>query len=142
MAARRLLPKLLPVGFGLAALAVAWLYGRPQPSTAVVAAATSVEWRAGQMLEVGGTVSRLLADDREGSRHQRFILTLDDDRTLLVAHNIDLAPRVPLAAGDTVRVRGQYETNERGGLLHWTHRDPEGRRRDTGWIELDGKVYE
>jgi hypothetical protein len=94
------------------------------------------------MVEVSGRVSRLLADDREGSRHQRFILTLEGGETLLVAHNIDLAPRVPLAVGDVARVRGQYEWNEQGGVLHWTHHDPDGRRRDVGWIEHRGKVYD
>ena len=43
---------------------------------------------------VQGTVERLLADDEEGSRHQRFILRLASGQTLLVAHNIDVAPRV------------------------------------------------
>jgi Protein of unknown function (DUF3465). len=37
-----------------------------------------------------GIVSRLLSDDNEGSRHQRFILELPSGHTLLVAHNIDL----------------------------------------------------
>ena len=41
-----------------------------------------------------GTVSRMLGDDDDGGRHQRFILRLDSGQTLLVAHNIDLAPRI------------------------------------------------
>jgi len=143
MTTRRLLAKLLPVAFAVVALAVAWLYGRPPaPAGAPAVRSASTDRRSGAMVEVSGRVSRLLADDREGSRHQRFILALEGGETLLVAHNIDLAPRVPLAVGDTARVRGEYEWNEQGGVLHWTHHDPDGRRRDTGWIEHRGKVYD
>lgn len=87
-----------------------------------------------------GSVERSLRDDDEGSRHQRFVVRLADDLTLLVAHNIDLAPRVPLEVGDRLRLRGEYEWNPKGGVLHWTHHDPGG--RPGGWIELDGRRYE
>ncbi len=96
--------------------------------------------RSGVVVEAEGTVERLLADDREGSRHQRFILRLDSGQTVLVSHNIDLAPRAPLAAGDRVGFRGQYEWNERGGVIHWTHHDPGG-RRPGGWLRHAGETY-
>ena len=88
-------------------------------------------------VELNGTVSRLLADDLQGSRHQKFILTIGN-RTVLVAHNIDLAKRVPIKVGDEVGVRGQYEWNQQGGLVHWTHHDPQN-RHSGGWIEWQGK---
>ncbi len=108
---------------------------------------------SGFMVTVEGSVAKLLSDDRDGSRHQRFLVELPGGQTLLVAHNIDLAERVPLSRGDRVRLRGQYEWNERGGVLHWTHRDPDARprrgsSRDTssghegGWIEIDGRRIE
>jgi hypothetical protein len=96
--------------------------------------------RSGEMVEVAGQVQTVLADDNEGSRHQRFIMRLPTGRTLLVAHNIDLAPRVPLRKGDRLRVFGEYEWNERGGLLHWTHHDPDGGHAE-GWIDFDGTRY-
>jgi len=50
-----------------------------------------------------GVVKRNLKDDNEGSRHQKFILQISGGQTVLVAHNIDLAPRISdLRIGDTV----------------------------------------
>jgi len=93
-------------------------------------------------VEGQGTVVRILADDDEGARHQRFILRLDSGQTLLVAHNIDVAPRVEgLAVGDVVAFRGVYEWNAEGGTLHWTHRDPGG-THTAGWLRHDGRLYE
>jgi hypothetical protein len=81
-----------------------------------------------------------LPDDGEGSPHQRFVIDIGDHQTLLIVHNIDLAERVPLGMGDRVRVRGQYEWNDLGGLVHWTHRDP---LEDDGggWIRYRRKTF-
>jgi len=118
--------------------------GSPAPPTDAgrdVVAEAFRERRGDVPVEVDGRVRRTLPDDREGSRHQRFILDLGDGLTVLVAHNIDLAPRVPLQPGDRVRVRGEYEWNDRGGVIHWTHHDPRG-RRPGGWIRHAGELYE
>src|SRR5687767_6374328 len=89
-----------------------------------------------------GRVSRVLADDNEGSRHQRFIVQLASGQTVLVAHNIDLADRVAaIKAGDSVEFNGEYEWNERGGVIHWTHRDPQG-VHEAGWIKHAGRTYQ
>lgn len=96
---------------------------------------------SGVVVTVEGTVDRVLVDDRDGSRHQRLLMRLADGATVLVAHNIDLAERVPVKVGERLRVRGQYEWNERGGVLHWTHRDPRG-DHPAGWIEHAGQRFE
>lgn len=89
-----------------------------------------------------GRVVKVLSDDMQGSRHQRFLVKLDSGLTVLIAHNIDLAPRVSrLKSGDFIRFKGEYEWNEKGGVVHWTHHDP-AKRHAGGWIELDGKRYE
>ena len=92
------------------------------------------------VVEGVGTVERLLGDDVSGSRHQRFILRVAPDHTVLVSHNIDLAERVQgLAAGDRVEFRGEYEWNDRGGVVHWTHHDPQG-ARPGGWLRHRGRT--
>ncbi|MEH6639551.1 MAG: DUF3465 domain-containing protein [Porticoccaceae bacterium] len=88
------------------------------------------------------TVVKVLADDRDGSQHQRFLMRLDNGLTLLVAHNIDLAPRIDkLQAGDTIGFKGEYEWNQKGGVLHWTHHDPRGRHAG-GWLDHKGKRHQ
>jgi hypothetical protein len=99
------------------------------------------QWRAGQQVQGSGMVIRILADDDDGDRHQRFILETNSGQTLLVAHNIDLAPRIAsLSTGDTVAFYGVYETNSQGGVIHWTHHDPQG-RHVAGWLEHRGQRY-
>ncbi len=99
-------------------------------------------WHSGSQVTGTGTVERVLSDDNDGSRHQRFILNLSSGRTVLIAHNIDLAPRLrSLAEGDEVSFFGQFETNDRGGVIHWTHKDPQGQHLD-GWLEHRGQRYQ
>jgi len=111
----------------------------PAPWGAAVLEAFNAR-RSGVEVEATGVVARRLADDRKGLPHERFILRVGD-LTVLVAHNTELAPVVPVAVGDTVEVRGEYEWNQLGGVIHWTHRDPDGRHAP-GWIRLRGRLYQ
>ncbi|HEY7639802.1 MAG TPA: DUF3465 domain-containing protein [Steroidobacteraceae bacterium] len=98
--------------------------------------------RSNVQVQGSGQVSRVLPDDIEGSPHQRFIVRLASGQTVLIAHNIELAPRVDsLKAGDQVEFNGEYEWNERGGVVHWTHRDPRG-GHVAGWIRHNGRTYQ
>ncbi|MEJ8567823.1 DUF3465 domain-containing protein [Elongatibacter sediminis] len=97
--------------------------------------------QSGIMVEFDARVRRLLPDDTEGNPHQRFIVELDNGHSLLVAHNLKLAARVPLAVYDLLAIRGEYEWNAQGGVVHWTHRDP-GAGVKHGWIEHKGVRYE
>lgn len=88
-----------------------------------------------------GKVTRILADDNDGSRHQKFILRLNNRQTILVAHNIDLAPRINnTRVGDIVKFYGEYEWNNKGGVIHWTHRDPRNNHQH-GWLKHNGRIY-
>jgi hypothetical protein len=98
--------------------------------------------QSGVQLTGEGVVTRVLPDDNEGGRHQRFILRLASGQTLLVAHNIDVAPRLPrLGPGDSVAFCGEYVWNAQGGLIHWTHHDPSGQHVG-GWLKFGGVIYQ
>jgi len=93
-------------------------------------------------VEGSGIVIKLLPDDNISSRHQKFILQLSSRQTLLVAHNIDLAPRInTLSNGDKVEFYGEYEWNQKGGVIHWTHGDPNGYHVG-GWLKHNGRIYQ
>lgn len=85
-------------------------------------------------------VYKTLPDDLKGSRHQRFLLKLSNGTTVLVAHNIDLAPKIPLKPGDYVDIKGEYIWNPKGGVLHYTHHATSFRHQG-GWIKHSGKTY-
>ncbi|ATO19975.1 hypothetical protein BS636_10075 [Acinetobacter sp. LoGeW2-3] len=89
-----------------------------------------------------GEVIAVLEDDNEGSRHQKFILELENGHTVLVAHNIDLALRIDnIQIGDQVEFYGEYEYSDKGGVIHWTHHDP-NRKHVDGWLKYQGRTYQ
>jgi hypothetical protein len=47
---------------------------------------------------------------------------------------------IPARNGDYVEFNGQYEWNAKGGVVHWTHHDPQG-RHETGWVKHNGHNY-
>jgi len=98
--------------------------------------------QSGAQVTGEGRVSRILGDDSIGDRHQRFILRLPSGQTVLIAHNIDIAPRIEgLNVGDTVSFHGEFEWNDKGGVVHWTHRDPQG-SHESGWLKHAGRTYQ
>ncbi|MGY3266550.1 DUF3465 domain-containing protein [Lysobacter sp. HA35] len=115
--------------------------GAARPENGSIVAAVRAHAQAAQV-DGHGRVGRVLPDDREGSPHQRFLIALDDGTTVLVAHNIDLSPRLDgIAAGDDISFRGEYIWNPKGGTLHWTHRDPHG-THPGGWLRWRGRTYD
>jgi len=138
--------KTLPLIAILVALYIGWGQiggqGVPGPSSSSNDAVATAfrDQRSGVQVTGEGVVTKILADDDDGSRHQRFILDIGSGSTLLVAHNIDLAPRLSsLQVGDTVAFSGVYEWNAKGGVIHWTHHDPSGRHQ-AGWLKHDGEI--
>ena len=143
--------KLWPLLIAFAAVAAFQYWDRPatdgssesvgsESADAIAEAYANQE--SGVLVSGEGTVSRILGDDSEGDRHQRFIVALNSGQTILVAHNIDLAPRIDsLQEGDTVAFRGEYEWNDKGGVVHWTHHDPQG-QHEAGWLKHRGQTYQ
>ena len=130
------------------AMAERWVGQRWSSASSTVPTASSAEAienafqskRSDVWVEGRGTIIRELPDDNEGSRHQKFVVRVSAECTVLMAHNIDLADRVPFELGDEIDFRGEYEWNDRGGVVHWTHHDPKG-RHEGGWIFHRGKYF-
>jgi Protein of unknown function (DUF3465) len=90
-----------------------------------------------------GTVVRLLPDRTSSTgTHEQFIIRLtSQDLTVEIEHNISIAARVPVAQGDHVIVHGEYVWTAKGGLIHFTHHDPQG-THEGGYIVDNGKTYD
>jgi hypothetical protein len=76
------------------------------------------------------------------SAHEGFLMRLSSDCNVVVRveANTDFTGAFTLRQGETVVVKGEYEYYPKGGVIHWTHRDPRGRHPD-GFIQVDGKTY-
>jgi hypothetical protein len=92
-----------------------------------------------------GSVAKVLGTRTGPSGpHEGFLLHLRGaggrGLTVRVEDNVDLTGPIPLAPGDDVEVRGEYIYDPRGGLIHYTHRDPRGRHPD-GYVRVAGRYY-
>lgn len=90
-----------------------------------------------------GTVVRVLADTTGSSgTHERFIVQLSSGSiTVLIEHNISIGKRVPVVDGDHVVVHGEYVWNAQGGLIHFTHHDPQN-THEAGYVLDNGQTYD
>jgi hypothetical protein len=89
-----------------------------------------------------GKIIKILSDDVHSPKHQRFLAKLSSGQKLLIAHNVELAPRVGgLIEGAEIMFYGEYEWNNKGGVIHWTHHDPKG-SHPNGWLRYKGKQYD
>jgi hypothetical protein len=132
------------------ALAAAWLLATacahvPDLPDNSAALADIAQGRSGDEVTVRGTVARVLATSfgRDGE-HERFIISIAGDAhraSVLVAHNVGIAPFAPVRRGDDVIVRGELAIDATGPVIHWTHHDPRY-RHPTGFVELHGTFYE
>src|SRR2546423_104197 len=74
--------------------------------------------------------------------HEQFIIRLSSQNlTVEIEHNISVGARAPIAEGDRVIVHGEYVWNSKGGLIHFTHHDPQG-THEGGYIEDNGRTYD
>jgi hypothetical protein len=113
-------------------------------ATGDLAIAELYERRQSDAIVTGeGLVVKILPDDLhddDGSgQHQQFLVEVPGDVTIKIAHNLKFG-RAPVREGDTIRFKGEYEWNDRGGCVHWTHHDPKNWHED-GWLEVRGKRY-
>ena len=94
---------------------------------------------------VAGTVSApptFFFGRRTHAWHESFTMVTEHGLRLEIVDNVDLAPRIPVAAGDVVAVAGQFIPRGRGGLIHDTHHRPGPGWHRAGWIEWHGSRFE
>jgi plastocyanin len=129
-------------GVAATSLVLAACGATPKPDDARIVADYQ-QHRSQVEVTADGTVERILADQGGTSGpHERFIIRLSSGTlTLLIDHNLAIAPRAPVAIGDHVVVHGEYIWNAQGGLVHFTHHDPQG-THEGGFIEDNGRRYE
>jgi hypothetical protein len=97
---------------------------------------------SGIEITVKGNITEILSDDTLGDKHQRFIIQMSNSQTIVITHNIDIAPRVAgITVGSLVYAHGEYIWNNQGGIIHWTHHDPAG-VHENGWIVFGDKKYQ
>lgn len=137
--------RVLTIVAGFCLVAIYWyVTSRVPPSASIEPNITKLfEQKQNNVAVEGvGRVLRLLPDDKKGLPHQRFILKLPSGTHVLIAHNIAIAPKIPeLYQGDEVQFKGVYEWNSKGGIVHWTHKDLDGKHPD-GWLQFQGKLYQ
>lgn len=85
-------------------------------------------------------VTKLLPDDNSGLEHQKWVVRLSNGEKMQAVYNLDMCPRVPLKEGDVIAMGGEFVWTNKGGLLHWLHHDPRG-RRPNGYVLVNGKFY-
>jgi hypothetical protein len=103
--------------------------------------------RSGQEVTVEGTVAQTPHVSHTATgRHEDFIIEVSsgagEQQLIQVAHNIDIAPEVPLEEGTDIIVHGELEIDRTGPVIHWTHHDPRGRHQP-GFIRIkNGPTYD
>ena len=130
----------------VAALCCGGCAGAPSddPNGAVYAAWS--EHRSHVEVTASGSVAHVLGTRAGPSgEHEGFLLHLRGAAgrglTVRVEDNTDLTGPIPLQAGSDVEVRGEYVYDPRGGLIHYTHRDPR-LHHPAGYVRVEGKVYQ
>jgi len=96
-------------------------------------------------VEVAGTVGaapRFFLGRRTHHWHEEFPIVTQHGERVEVIDNVDLAPRIPVATGDVVVVKGQFVPTHGGGIIHDTHHSPGPGWHQGGWIEWRGQRYE
>ncbi|MGH7738480.1 MAG: DUF3465 domain-containing protein [Candidatus Tyrphobacter sp.] len=90
-----------------------------------------------------GTVTQILGTHpgRSGA-HEGFVLHLGSgcDASLRVETNVDFTGPIPLRTGERVVVKGEYDSDPDGSVIHFTHREVRG-RHPGGYVIAGGRYY-
>jgi len=132
------------LAFALTLLCVACGGGQAeQPNNAQVCALYAGGSSGVEVIAQGTVLGMLGTRGGPSGEHEGFLLKLSRqcDLLLRVETNVDITGPVPLQTGEVVTVKGQFEDDPSGGVIHWTHHDPRG-RHVTGYVDAGGKLYQ
>jgi hypothetical protein len=117
--------------------------GTANPNDAAVCEALRTGRSHQEVVADGKVVRELGVAPGRVSPHEGFLMQLSSGCSVVVRveANTDFTGTFPVAAGEGVVVKGEYEYYPRGGVIHWTHRDPRG-RHENGYIQIGGRIYE
>jgi hypothetical protein len=95
-----------------------------------------------EVLAEGTVVALMGTSSGRSGDHEGFLLKLNKqcDLLLRIEVNTSITGPVPLRPGESVEIKGEYDTDSTGGVIHWTHHDPEGRHVN-GYLIAAGKTY-
>jgi hypothetical protein len=114
----------------------------PGPDDGVVCRAYAHGQSRVEVIADGNVVRLLGTHVGPSGPHEGFLLRLRRGcaLTVRVESSIDFTGPIPLRAGDAVVVKGEYEYDAFGGVIHFTHRELYGRHAG-GYVELHGTYY-
>jgi hypothetical protein len=130
--------------FALAVACAVACAGKPeQPDNAQICALYSSGASGDEVIGRGTVAAVLGTSNGPSGEHEGFLLKLHGqcDLLLRIETNTSIIGPVPLHEGENLIVKGQYENDPTGGVVHWTHHDPAG-RHVAGYILAGGKLYQ
>lgn len=114
----------------------------PGPNDAAVCKAYA-QMRSGVEVIADGRVVQVFGT-RVGPSgpHEGFLLALHSGCRLVVRieTNVAFTGPIPLRNGNAVVVKGEYEYDPSGGVIHFTHRELRGYHA-SGYVETGGRFY-
>ena len=83
-------------------------------------------------------MTEILPPGNASNPHEKIIVLIGKVKIMIV-HNLNLAPNVSIAQGETITFCGTYQPDY--GILNWTHFDPQG-QHDNGFLYFNGLTYD
>lgn len=114
----------------------------PAPDDALLCSAYRAAASHVEVLADGYVVQGLGTQHGPSGEHEGFLLRLRSGCALVVRveTNIAFTGPIPLHDGEYVTVKGEYEYDAGGGVLHWTHRAFRSHHA-SGYVEAAGRLY-
>ena len=114
----------------------------PGPDDAALCRAIAARASGAEVIADGSVAGLLRTAVGESGPHEGFLLRLRSGcrATLRIETNIAFTGPIPLRVGEQIVVKGEYDHDPDGDVIHFTHRELRG-RHPGGYVEIDGTYY-